>query len=87
MPRRRVLVPGAGVSRVVAARALAAHPDVVLAEPDATVDGKIRTTEFRDCPLDLGTVALAGAWLRGIGIPACVAQAERAASALGSNLG
>jgi predicted NAD/FAD-binding protein len=87
MPRRRVLVAGSGVSRVVAARALAAHPDIVLAEADATVGGKIRTTERHDCPLDLGTVALDGAWLRGIGIPARSAPAERTAAALGSTLG
>lgn len=163
MPRRQVLVAGAGMSGLVAARALA-HRDVVLAEDYATVGGKIPTTELRGRPLDLGpdafitrlpaaeqlyrilglgeelitpsttkaaiwahgslrpipsgcvlgipvdlvallrsgvvsptgivravtdlgTVAPAGAWLRGIGIPACFAQAERAASALGSALG
>ncbi|HXZ83010.1 MAG TPA: protoporphyrinogen oxidase [Acidimicrobiales bacterium] len=53
-PRRLVLVAGAGVSGLVAARALAARNDVVLAEADGACGGKMRTAEFRGCPLDLG---------------------------------
>ena len=54
MARRRVLVAGAGVSGLVAARALAADHDVVLAEAADSVGGKMRTSTFRDRPLDTG---------------------------------
>jgi oxygen-dependent protoporphyrinogen oxidase len=54
MARRRVLVAGAGVSGLVAARALAADHDVVLAEAADSVGGKMRTAAFRDRPLDTG---------------------------------
>ena len=54
MPRKRILVAGAGVSGLVAARALAGDHDVVLAEAEGTVGGKMRTVDFRGRPLDLG---------------------------------
>ncbi len=54
MARRKVLVAGAGVSGLVAARSLARHHEVVLAESDGVVGGKMRTASFRGRPLDLG---------------------------------
>jgi oxygen-dependent protoporphyrinogen oxidase len=54
MARRRILVAGAGVSGLVAARSLARDHEVVLAESDVAVGGKMRTATFRGCPLDLG---------------------------------
>ncbi|MGD0742996.1 MAG: protoporphyrinogen oxidase [Acidimicrobiales bacterium] len=54
MARKRVLVAGAGVSGLVAARSLAADHDVVLAEASGRVGDKLRTAQFRGCPLDTG---------------------------------
>jgi oxygen-dependent protoporphyrinogen oxidase len=54
MPRKLIVVAGAGISGLVAARALAARHDVVLTESDGAVGGKLRTAEFRGCPLDTG---------------------------------
>jgi protoporphyrinogen/coproporphyrinogen III oxidase len=50
----RVLVAGAGVSGLVAARALAGRADVVIAEAADRLGGKIATDLFRNRPLDLG---------------------------------
>ena len=50
----RVLVVGGGISGLVAALRLAEHHEVVLAESDTRLGGKIATTQFRGRPLDLG---------------------------------
>ncbi len=54
MPPQRVVVAGAGISGLVAARALAKHHRVVLADSEGVVGGKLRTVAFRGRPLDLG---------------------------------
>jgi oxygen-dependent protoporphyrinogen oxidase len=41
-----------------------------------------RVARIETLVADLGPLALAGAWARGIGIPACVAGAENAATAI-----
>ncbi|MCU1494673.1 MAG: hemG [Acidimicrobiaceae bacterium] len=50
----RVLVVGAGVAGLVAARQLAGRYEVVLLERERRAGGKLVTSEFRGRPLDLG---------------------------------
>lgn len=52
--RPRVVVVGAGVAGLVAARSLAARYEVVLVEREPRPGGKLATAEFRGRPLDLG---------------------------------
>ncbi|MDA8291547.1 MAG: protoporphyrinogen oxidase [Actinomycetota bacterium] len=52
--RPRVVVVGAGIAGLAAARALAPANEVVVLEADGRVGGKLVTTEFRGRPLDVG---------------------------------
>ena len=48
--------------------------------PQYVVGHLARVARLETLAADLGPIALAGAWAHGIGIPACIAQAKRAAS-------
>ena len=54
--------------------------------PQYVVGHLARVARLETLAADLGPIALAGAWTHGIGIPACIAQAKRAASLLAGAL-